>query len=202
MSYCFKVSILAEICIKICYFYWKITKIAQRWGTRSQTPLPPAAKPPDPQWPPEAASSAPRPRQTQTPCRNLGYATGHHQFNALLKRTVLQRQRLDKGPYIKDVRTKSRKIDPSFPLSTKCPHWLNTPPPCPFGHTINFEKSEVVLHQKDEKPPSPMSEKCPVNALVIFCHMTSSCLWLANACLSLNTLVSNQCFSTLTPSKN
>jgi len=50
-----------------------------------------------------------------------------------------------KGPSIKDVRTKSRKIDPS-PLSAKCPHKLN--PPCPCGNTINFEKSEVFYAKK------------------------------------------------------
>jgi len=47
---CFKTTILPEICIKMCYFYWKIAKIAQRCGLRPQTPclwrlraLPPAA---------------------------------------------------------------------------------------------------------------------------------------------------------------
>jgi len=55
---------------------------------------------------------------------------------------------LSKGPSIKDVRTKSRKINPL--------------PPCPCGHTINFEKSDF-LHQKvrtsisEEPPPHP----CP-----------------------------------------
>jgi len=29
MSYRFKITILDETCIKMCYFYWKITKIAQ-----------------------------------------------------------------------------------------------------------------------------------------------------------------------------
>jgi len=34
-----------------------------------------------------------------------------------------------KGPSIKDIRTKSWETDPPPPLSTKCPHWLNSPPP-------------------------------------------------------------------------
>jgi len=29
--------------LKMRYFCWKIVKIAERWGLRSQTPLPPAA---------------------------------------------------------------------------------------------------------------------------------------------------------------
>jgi len=33
---------------------------------------------------------------------------------------------VQKGPSIKDVRTKLPKIDPS-PLWPKCPHWLNPP---------------------------------------------------------------------------
>jgi len=43
---------------------------------------------------------------------------------------------------MKDVRSKSRKID-HFPLPTKCPHWLNPFPLCPCRHIINFEKSNV-----------------------------------------------------------
>jgi len=35
---------------------------------------------------------------------------------------------------------------PPPPLFAKCPLWLI--PPCPCGHTINFEKSEDFLHQK------------------------------------------------------
>jgi len=38
--------------------------------------------------------------------------------------------------------------------------------PCPCGHNINFEKSEVFLHQKCRRPRlknllSPLSAKCP-----------------------------------------
>jgi len=36
MSYCFKIISLAEICIKMYYFYWKFAKLAQ-------THMPPAA---------------------------------------------------------------------------------------------------------------------------------------------------------------
>jgi len=53
-------------------------------------------------------------------------------------------QNFTKEPSIKDVRTKSRKIDP---LSAICPHWLN--PPCPCGHTINFEKSVFAPKSAD-----------------------------------------------------
>jgi len=69
-----------------------------------------------------------------------------------------------KKPSIKKVRIKSRKIDTPPPLSAKCPHWLNSlPPPCPCGHTINFEKIDF-LRQKvktsiSEEPP--LSAKCP-----------------------------------------
>jgi len=42
-----------------------------------------------------------------------------------------------KRPSIKDVRTKSRKIDP-FLFDRKMFAWLNPLPPCPCGHTINF----------------------------------------------------------------
>jgi len=45
---------------------------------------------------------------------------------------------------IKDVRTKSRKID--------------HPPPCPCGHPINFEKPEVLCTKTCEPP---LSTKCP-----------------------------------------
>jgi len=63
MSYCFKITILAQMCIKMRYFYSKIAKFAQRWGLGPHTPLPPAA-----------GGFTPRPRQH--PMRNLGYATG------------------------------------------------------------------------------------------------------------------------------
>jgi len=36
MSYCFKLTILAEICIKMRYFY---AKIAQSWGLRPTDPF-------------------------------------------------------------------------------------------------------------------------------------------------------------------
>jgi len=45
------------------------------------------------------------------------------------------------GPSIKDVRTKSRKIDPTCPQNART--GPNPLPPCLCGHTINFEKSEV-----------------------------------------------------------
>jgi len=41
MICCFKITILAEICIKMRYFYLEIAKIAQRWDLLPQTPLPP-----------------------------------------------------------------------------------------------------------------------------------------------------------------
>jgi len=40
----------------------------------------------------------------------------------------------NKGPSIKDVRTKSQKIDPPPPLSAKCSHWLNPLPQSAFFH--------------------------------------------------------------------
>jgi len=53
---------------------------------------------------------------------------------------------LYKGPSIKDVRTKSRKIDSLPP----CPHWPK--PSCPCGYTINFKKSEVFCTKKCGRP--------------------------------------------------
>jgi len=50
-------------------------------------------------------------------------------------------------PSIKDIRTKSRKIDPPPSLSAKYPH-CSPSPPCPCGHTLNFEMSGVIFHQK------------------------------------------------------
>jgi len=52
MSYCFKISILVEICIKIRYFK-KLQKITQRWGFRLPKPLASGGEAQDPQWPPE-----------------------------------------------------------------------------------------------------------------------------------------------------
>jgi len=46
------------------------------------------------------------------------------------------------GQSIKDVRTKSRKIDPS-PVVRKMSALTEPLPPCLCRHTINFEKSEV-----------------------------------------------------------
>jgi len=43
MSYFFKTTILAEICIKLRYLYWKICSALQRWGIRTQISLTPAA---------------------------------------------------------------------------------------------------------------------------------------------------------------
>jgi len=65
-----------------------------------------------------------------------------------------------KGPSIKDVYTKSRKIDP-YP----CPHWLN-PSPLSVRTHHKFEKSEVFLRKKvrtsaSEESPPPLSTKCP-----------------------------------------
>jgi len=73
-----------------------------------------------------------------------------------------------KGPSIKDVRTKLQKVDPLPPCSQNVrtvsipypPH----PPPCPCGHTINFEKPDIFCTKKCGHPhlktPS-LSEKCP-----------------------------------------
>jgi len=68
-----------------------------------------------------------------------------------------------KGPSIKDVRTKSRKIDP---LVRKMSALAQPPPlpPCSCGHTKNFEKSEVFCSKKCrrphlKKPPSPPVRK-------------------------------------------
>jgi len=43
-------------------------------------------------------------------------------------------------------------------LSTKCPHWLNSP--CPEGHTKNFEKAQIFcLKRRGQIPPLT----CPKN---------------------------------------
>jgi len=47
-------------------------------------------------------------------------------------------QKKYKGPSIKDVCTKSRKIDTLYPMPLKCPRWLNPLPLCSCGHIINF----------------------------------------------------------------
>jgi len=64
---------------------------------------------------------------------------------------------------MKDVRTKSRKIDP-LPLVRKMCALAQPPLPYPCGHTINSEKFEVFLHQKvrtlaSEEPSSPLVRK-------------------------------------------
>jgi len=60
------------------------------------------------------------------------------------------------GPFIKDIHTKSRKIDPPPSLSALAEPPL---PPCPYKHTINFEISEVFCTKKCGRPhlktPSP-----------------------------------------------
>jgi len=55
---------------------------------------------------------------------------------------------------------KNAKNQPPPSLFAKCPLWLN--PPCPCGHTINFEKSEF-LNQKVRTSASifPLVWKCP-----------------------------------------
>jgi len=50
MSYCFKITILAKICIKIRYFYGKIANIALCWGLCPQIPA--SGENPDPRQPP------------------------------------------------------------------------------------------------------------------------------------------------------
>jgi len=62
-----------------------------------------------------------------------------------------------KGPSMKEVRTKSRKIDPL----PHCPHWLNVAWLC--DHTINFEKFEVFCIKKCglKNLPLSASAKCP-----------------------------------------
>jgi len=63
-------------------------------------------------------------------------------------------QKALKGQSIKNVRTKSTTLP--------CPNWLKPLPPCPCGHTINFEKPEVFgtkkygrLHLKNPLSPCP-----------------------------------------------
>jgi len=68
-----------------------------------------------------------------------------------------------KGPSIKDVRTKSQKNNPL--LSIKYPYWLNPLPPCPWGHTVNFETSEAFCSKSADvrtwrTPPPQLSSKC------------------------------------------
>jgi len=67
-------------------------------------------------------------------------------------------QRLDKGPFIKDIYTKSRKLDLPLSLSTKCPHWLN-PSPLSVRTYHKFRKilSFFALKSADILTPSPMS---------------------------------------------
>jgi len=50
---------------------------------------------------------------------------------------------MTKGPSIKDVHTKSRKIDLLLSCSQNARTGLT--PPCPCGHVINFEKSEIFV---------------------------------------------------------
>jgi len=42
------------------------------------------------------------------------------------------------------------KLTPPPPLSAKCPPWLNSP--CLYGHTINFETSDVFFTKKCRRP--------------------------------------------------
>jgi len=59
------------------------------------------------------------------------------------------------------------KWTPPLPLSAKCLHWLNPPPPhCPSGHIVNFERAEVFFIKKcessaSEEHPSTLVRKCP-----------------------------------------
>jgi len=83
-------------------------------------------------------------------------------FNVFQK--VARQNPIRHRPSIKDVCTKSRKIDP--PLIVRKMSALAQPiHPCPCGHTKNFEKSEVFLQQAVRTPafedPPPPYAKCP-----------------------------------------
>jgi len=65
---------------------------------------------------------------------------------------------------IKDVRTKSRKIDSLSPLVRKCPHWHNPPTPLSVRTHRKFRKIRYLSHQKVRMSASeetPLSAKCP-----------------------------------------
>jgi len=68
-------------------------------------------------------------------------------------------------PSIKDVRTKSRKIDHLSP----CPQnvRIGSTPPCPCGHTINFKNSKVFCTKKCGRPhlKNPLFP-CPQNVRI------------------------------------
>jgi len=77
-----------------------------------------------------------------------------------------------KGPSIKDVRTKSRKINPS--LLVRKMSALAQPPfsPCSCGHTINFEKSDDFCTKKCGRPhlknPLPPCNRLSQSANVFY----------------------------------
>jgi len=56
------------------------------------------------------------------------------------------------SPFVKGsaVHKSVRKNLEKLTLLPLCPHWLN--PPCPYGHTINFEKSVVFCTKKCGRP--------------------------------------------------
>jgi len=77
MSHCFKIPILSEICIKMRYFYWKIAKLAQHWGLRPLTPLPPAAG----GFAPRPPANPPNWEFLATPLDSHNYTTLNKQFH-------------------------------------------------------------------------------------------------------------------------
>jgi len=93
MSYCFKITVLAEICLKCVIFIKKLHKLPNAGGrppclqppasgSWGLSPRPPMASgsseglAPDPQWPLAALGGRPRLQSTSPPLRNPGYATG------------------------------------------------------------------------------------------------------------------------------
>jgi len=70
---------------KLTLFLLKNCKYRPALGPSSQTPLSPRRSPQTPNGLQQLGVPPPDPNQTPTQFRNPGYATGHHQFNALLK---------------------------------------------------------------------------------------------------------------------
>jgi len=75
--------------------------------------------------------------------KTFTYGTLHCKKRFLMK--------MCKESSIKNVRTKSQKIDPSL-LVHKIYALAQPPPPCPCGHTINFENLEVFCTKKCGRP--------------------------------------------------